>query len=169
MPERYQLRPQIVISNTTPIIALSLIGQLHLLAKLYGEILLPTAVLDEIAAGGDKVGAIDVGQADWIKVRALQDYRRADLLTDLDRGEAETIALAQELNADLIIIDERMGRRYARHLGLTMTGTLGVLIRAKREGLIGEIGPLVEKLRHGGIRLSDELVRRTLELAGEAD
>lgn len=85
----------------------------------------------------------------------LQDARRAELLADLDRGEAEVIALAQELYADLVIIDERLARRHAKRLGLKVTGTLGVLLRAKTLGLVPAVRPLIEQLRQSGIRLGD--------------
>jgi predicted nucleic acid-binding protein len=100
-------------------------------------------------------------------MRALQDPRRADLLSDLDRGEAEVIALAQEISADLVVIDERLGRRHARRLGLRLTGTLGVLLKAKEQLLVTEIKPLVEQLQHGGIRLGDAVVVQALKLADE--
>jgi predicted nucleic acid-binding protein len=97
----------------------------------------------------------------------LSDPARADLLADLDRGEAEVIALAQELGADLLIIDERLGRRHADRLGFAVTGTLGVLLRAKEQGFIAEVRPLIEELRRQGIHLAEPLVKRTLELANE--
>jgi predicted nucleic acid-binding protein len=89
------------------------------------------------------------------------------LLSDLDRGEAEVIALAQELNADLVIVDERLARRHARRLGLTLTGTLGVLLKAKERRLVPAVGPLISQLRQDGIRLDDALVAEALDLAGE--
>jgi hypothetical protein len=105
---------RIVISNTTPIISLALIGQLDLFARLYGEVLIPPAVAAEIITGGkDRPGFVEFQQANWFKQTPLADPRRASLLSDLDRGEAEVIALAQELNADLVIIDERLARRHA--------------------------------------------------------
>jgi uncharacterized protein len=88
-------------------------------------------------------------------------------LSDLDRGETEVIALAQELDADLVVIDERLGRRHARRLGLPLTGTLGVLLKAKSRGLIQEITPLLAAIRQEGIRLGDELVEKVLYLSGE--
>jgi hypothetical protein len=163
MPE-----PRIVISNTTPIISLALIGHLPLLKELYGEVIVPSAVTTEILAGGR--GRIDVREfqrAAWFKRFALTDPRRADLLVDLDRGEAEVIALAQELNADLVIIDERLGRRHAQRLGLAITGTLGVLLKAKQRGLVAEIKPLIEQLQQGGIRLGRPLITQALQLANE--
>lgn len=129
MPESRQR----VVVNATPIIALSLIGQLDLLQRLYGEILMPPAVRSEIMAGGKRaIGIAEMHAAWWLRVTPLQDPQRAELLlTDLDLGEAEVIALAQEQNADLVILDERLARRHARRLGLKLTGTLGVCFGPK--------------------------------------
>ena len=163
MPE-----PQrIVISNTTPIIALSLVQHLDLFRKLYGEVWIPTAVAAELQAGGARAGAAEVRAAAYVRTVALDDPRRADLLSDLDPGEAEVIALAQEHDADLVIIDERLGRRHARRLGLPLTGVLGVLIKAKQQGYLDVIRPHVEQMQRGGIHLGDALVARALEMVGE--
>lgn len=160
-------RPRLVISNATPIIALALIGQLDLLQKLYGQVIIPPAVEVEILAGGQRAGATELPKAAYILTTPLLDPRRADLLSDLDRGEAEVLALAQERQADLVIMDERLGRRHARRLGFTLTGVLGVLLRAKQQNHLGPLHPLITQLQQGGIRLSDPLVERVLELAGE--
>ncbi len=161
---------RIVVVNTTPIIALALIGQLDLLQHLYREVVIPLAVQHEVLAGGsDGIGATELQRANWIRITPLQDPRRADLLlSDLDRGEAEVIALAQELNADLVVVDERLARRHAGRLGLALTGTLGVLLKAKEQGLVPAVGPLIDQLRHGGIRLSEAVVAEALKLAGES-
>jgi hypothetical protein len=158
---------RIVISNTTLIIALALVQQLELLGKLYGEVWIPPAVESELEAGGTRAGAAEVRSAACIRSVALDDPRRADLLSDLDRGEAEVIALAQERNADLVIIDERLGRRHSRRLGLNLTGVLGVLIKAKQQGHPEIIHPYVKQMRQGGIRLGDTLVARALEMVRE--
>ncbi len=161
-------KTRIVISNTTPIISLALIGHLDLLKELYGRVVLPTAVTTEILAGGQaRIGIEEFQRAAWFKQIALTDPRRANLLVDLDRGEAEVIALAQELNADLVILDERLGRRHAQRLGLAITGTLGVLLKAKQRGFVAEIKPLIEQLQQGGIRLGRPLIAQTLQLANE--
>lgn len=168
MPDGPDARGPVV--NTTPIIALASIGRLDLLKDLYLEVVIPEAVRAEIVAGSAKrVGAAQLQQASWIRTVALQDAGRADLLSDLDRGEAEVIALAQELNATLVIIDERLGRRHARRLGLPLTGTMGVLLRAKERGLIVKVEPLVNEIREAGVRLADSLVLRVLQMAGEVD
>lgn len=164
MPEAHR----IVISNTTPIIALSAINQLDLFRLLYTEILIPTAVQTEILAGGKRAGASELQAANYIRCIALTDISHATLLSDLDRGEAETIALALEQRADLVIIDERLGRRHAQRLGLKVTGVLGVLLRAKQQGHVDLIRPMIEQLRQKGIRLGDALVTQTLNLANES-
>ena len=163
-------RDRVVVSNTTPIIALALIKNLDLLQRLYGEVVIPPAVHEEISAGGaGRVGVIELRDASYIKMGALSDPDRAALISDLDRGEAEVIALAQELDADLVIIDERLARWHARRLGLNVTGVLGVLLKAKDRGFVKEVKPLIDDLRRGGIWLSDELVSETLRLAAEQE
>ena len=164
MPDQLRL----VVVNTTPIIALALIGKLDLLAQLYSEVVMPCAVQAEVFAGGPTgVGSSELRGVTWLHAVSLQDPRRADVLSDLDRGEAEVIALAQELGADLVVIDERMARRHARRLGLRLTGTLGVLLKARQVGLVPLVAPLVDQLCRGGIRLSDTVVAEVLRLADE--
>jgi predicted nucleic acid-binding protein len=164
MPERTRT----VVVNTTPIITLALIGQLDLLQHLYGEVVIPLAVQAEVLAGGSGgIGVAELQEANWIRTVSMQDPRRADLLSDLDRGEAEVIALAQELNAELVIIDERLARHHAKRLGLTLTGTLGVLLKSKERGFVPAVGPLLDQLRQGGIWLDDALIAEVLRLAGE--
>jgi predicted nucleic acid-binding protein len=164
MPESGRL----VVVSTTPIIALAIADQLTLLQHLYSQITIPPAVQAEVIAGGTSgVGVQELQAASWVRVMPLQDPRRADLLTDLDRGEAEVLALAQELNAGLVIIDERLARRHARNLGLPLTGTLGVLLRAKQLHLIPAVQPLITAIQNGGIWLSDSLVAEALTLARE--
>ena len=107
-------------------------------------------------------------KANWISVIPLADPRRADLLSDLDRGEAEVIALAQELRADVVVIDERLARKYARRLNLKLTGTLGILLQAKQRGYVTAVKPLIERLVQGGIRLGDDVIAEALRLAGES-
>ena len=161
-------QPQIVIVNTTPIIALALVNKLTLLQALYGAVLMPPAVQAEVLAGGKtNIGVTELQEADWIKLTSLKDPRRADLLSDLDRGEAEVLALAQESNANLVIIDEGLARRHAKRLGLTLTGTLGVLLKAKQNKLLPAVEPLIHTLQQNGIRLGDAVIAEALRLAGE--
>jgi predicted nucleic acid-binding protein len=160
--------PRLVVVNTTPIIALSLIGELDLLRSLYDQVVVPSAVEAEVLAGGRVgIGSSELQEASWLRVASLQDPRRAELLVDLDRGEAEVLALAQELQAGLVIIDERLARLHAKRLGLTLAGTLGVLLRAKQLGHVEALAPLIGRLRQGGIHLSDVVVTEVLTLADE--
>lgn len=158
---------RLVISNAAPLIFLALIGQLELLQMLYGEVIIPKAVETEILRGGKRAGVKELPGATYIKVEGLTDPKRADLLSDLDRGEAEVIALAQERQADLVLLDERLGRRHAQRLGLNVTGTVGILLRAKAEGHLNELRPWLNQLQEGGIRLSPGLIKRALILGGE--
>jgi uncharacterized protein len=164
MPEAQR----VVVVNTTPIIALALLEKLDLLKKLYGEVLIPPAVEKELIAGGSsQIGVIDFSAVGYLRRVQLKDSTRADLLSDLDRGEAEVIALGQELSADLLIIDEKLARRHAVRLGFNITGVLGVLLRAKEAGLIQAVEPLLQQLIDGGIWIGVDVRTETLRLAGE--
>lgn len=85
----------------------------------------------------------------------------------MDRGETEVLALALELNADLVIMDERLGRRHAKRLGLRITGTLGVLTKAKKMGLVPAIRPLITEMQTYGFRLADDLIVKALAMSEE--
>ena len=160
--------PQRVVINATPIIALSLIGSIDLLRHLYVEVLIPPAVRVEVLAGGtDRAGMIELQQAGWLREISLQNPRSADLLVDLDRGEAEVLVLALEQNADLVILDERLARRHAKRLGLPITGTLGILLQAKQQGFVSSVRSKIGELQRGGIWLSSRVIEETLHLANE--
>lgn len=158
---------RLVISNATPIISLALIGQLQLLEALYGQVLIPNAVREEVMAGGDKVGSHELAHALYIKSVSVTNVKCDDSLNDLDQGEAEVIVLAQEQKADLVIIDELLGRRHAKRLGLSVTGTIGVLLRAKQEGHLERLAPYLDQLQRAGIHLSTRLIEQAIYLAGE--
>jgi predicted nucleic acid-binding protein len=156
-----------VVSNTGPLIALATIGQFDLLHKLFGEILIPPAVRAEIL---DENTVNAVTAADWIMVSPAQDEIAVQLLRgELDAGESEAIVLARELNADLLLLDDRSARRKAGSIELSTIGTLGVLLLAKNEKLIPVLGPLVDDLRRAGFHMSDELYDQVLDSAGEKD
>jgi uncharacterized protein len=165
-----QSEPKIVVCNTSPIIALACAGQLELLRGLYTQIVIPNAVFDEITvAGAGEPGAREVAEALWIK---RQPASNAPLVTalrlELDAGEAEAIALAVESGADLVLLDERLGRRAAQRLGLTVVGTLGVLISAKDRGLLAAMRPVLDALRvDAGFWIADDLYNAVLKAANE--
>ncbi len=160
----------IVVSNTSPIINLAAIGQLELLRHLYGTIIIPHAVYHEVAVKGDKqAGAAEIQTWQWFESRLAQDRALVRRLEQqLDAGEAEAIALAIEMRADLLLLDERRGRAIARQLGVTVTGLLGVLLVGKQHGHLVAVKPLLGALtRVAGFWIDEQLYRQVLESAGE--
>lgn len=160
----------IVVSNTSPLTNLAAIGQFDLLRQLYGEIQIAVGVWDELGAHGRRwPGHDEVANAAWIKQVMVRDQNLITvLLRDLDRGESETLALALEIGAELVLLDERDGRRIAQRLGLRAIGVLGILLEAKKRNLLSSIRPLVDALRHdAGFYISDEVCKAVLDLAGE--
>lgn len=160
----------IVVSDTSPLIAFAAVGHLDLLRNLYGEVVLPEAVHRELLAGGaDAPGSASIDSAGWLQVRSLTDRSRAIALgTELDEGEAEAIALAVELGADLLLVDEHRGRMVAGRLGVRVAGVLGVLIEAKRGSLLTDVRPVLDALvTVAGFRVGEALYARVLEAAGE--
>jgi len=160
----------IVVSNTSPMTNLAAIGQVAILHQLYGVVYIPEAVYRELRAGesrGDHPPFLEM--ADWIQVRAVPLESLQSLAPyRLDRGEAEAIALAERMQADLLLMDERIGRRCARERNLRVVGLLGTLIVAKQRGLITAVHPLVEQLRQqAGFYVSDLLLAEVLRRAGE--
>ena len=158
----------IVVSDTSPILSLALIGRLGLLRDLYNSIVIPDAVRSEIVAS-EQSGAREVAQADWIVVRSIEhDVVFKLLLREVDRGEAEAIALALQLNADILLIDERRARHLAAYLELGVAGLLDVLQAAKQQQLIASVKPILDDLMaRARFRLSRKLYQRTLFTAGE--
>ncbi|TCO08272.1 DUF3368 domain-containing protein [Natronoflexus pectinivorans] len=159
--------PRTVVSNTTPIISLLKINRLDLLHKLYSQIHIPFAVYQEIEAGKAKPYYKDLSEFDWIEILNITDRQAVKYFLDLDAGEAEAIVLATEIGSDLIILDEKLGRYYAKHAELKVTGTLGVLIKAKNKGLIQELKPLLDELTDKEVWISEKLKREVLKTVGE--
>ena len=160
----------IVVSDSSPLVALSFIRQLDLLQQLYGQVLVPEAVWQELLAGQSHPGRDAVLNATWIERGAVKNRQLViALFQDLDLGEAEAIALAVETKASLLLVDERLGRRTAQHFGLNIIGVIGVLVDAKHRGLIAEIKPYLDQLRIlAGFRVSDALYQRVLTDEQEA-
>ena len=156
-----------VITNNTPLVALWAVGQLDLLHQLFGEIWTPKAVCDEFRAADPARREATLRDAGWIRCVQVQDAQQVSVYVGLDQGEAEVLALAQECDPRLVIIDELRGRRYAQRLGLPLTGTLGVLLLAKEQKLIPTVRPVLTALLDAGLYLSPGLMARTLSLAHE--
>lgn len=146
-----------VVVNATPLIALSLIGELDLLPRIFDEILIPDAVYEEIVVkGAGRPGSEAVSAAKWILVQSPKATSSVEpLLLGLDAGELQTLLLAREVHADWVLIDERLGRRVARAMGLETKGTVGVLLAAYLAGLITRERALkaVHALVEKGIRI----------------
>lgn len=151
-----------VVSNSSPLISLGAIGRLELLHELFGEVWIPLAVQSEVRT-------VEISTELWIRPQSVERGLLARALeSELDRGEAEAITLAVELKADLLLMDERRGRRSASRFGLKVLGVLGVVTLAKRKGLVEAVEPILLDLRQkAGFRVSEELYRRALEEAGE--
>jgi predicted nucleic acid-binding protein len=156
-----------VVVNTTPIISLAAIGQLDLLQRLFGQVSLAEAVYQELKAKPGYYGHDEIDQP-WIEVRAIHGrlYKQL-LLNQLDSGEAETIILAKELDADFVIIDENLGYRFAAHAGLTPIRTLSLLLRAKERRDIPAVKPLLDAMIAKGRWYSTPVYRAFLQQAGE--
>jgi uncharacterized protein len=160
----------IVVSNTSPLTNLAAIGQFDLLRQLYSELQIAVGVWNKLGAHGRHwPGYDEVTNADWIKQVTVRDQNLITvLLRDLDRGESETLALALEIGAELVLLDERDGRRVAQRLGLRTIGVLGVLLEAKKRDLLSSIRPQLDTLRQAaGFYVSDEVYRSVLDLAQE--
>jgi predicted nucleic acid-binding protein len=158
-----------VVVNTTPLIALSHIGQLDILKKMYGEILIPNAVYNELSAKPDSICKIEVENSkDWVRIEEIKNQMAKSMYkTQLHEGEVEVMILAQEVNADLVIIDDANAKKYAKYLKLPVTGTLGVLIKAKQSGYVDKIKPMLQMMIENGIYISQDLIKLCLKQVGE--
>lgn len=155
-----------IFCNTTPLIALADIGKLDLLPRLFGEIHVVQAVVAECAAGGP-IPVPDLPTLPWIQVVAATEPTLPGLLLTLDRGERDTLAMALKLGAERVIIDERIGRDMAELLGLSVVGTLGVLLKAKNDSLIPSFYEGVKQMQANGVFYHPALVDKLRRLAGE--
>lgn len=147
----------IVVSDTSPLNYLILIDEIEFLVKLYRDIIVPPAVVDELSASGAPVPVrrwID-GMPAWLTMRQVNTVDAS--LARLGRGEREAITLANELKADLVLIDEREGRQAARSCGLNVAGTLGVLAHAADRGL-ADLRDVTERLLQTNFRISSALI-----------
>lgn len=150
----------VVISNASPLIALEQIGQLGLLEQLFGSIVVPPAVVMEVSP--------TVNMAAWIAERPLAQPVGARVLSaSLGAGESEAISLALEVNARLLVLDDRPARRLAQALGLSIVGTLGVLLAAKRRHLLPAVRPWLTALLRVDFRIAPALLDQILFDAGE--
>ena len=154
-----------IVSNSSPLIALAKIGMLDVLSG----VVIPKAVFDEITKPEKEYvkELYEWGKDKIIEVKNRKAVEYLELM--IDGGEAETIVLAEELNADAVLIDDLKARKIATLRGLNIIGTIGVLLDAKERGFINEVKPLLEELMKRKIRISKELYNHALELAHEVE
>ena len=152
------MQKNIIIADTSCLILLEKLKMLNVLRQLFGQLFITRNVANEYGK--------DIPE--WIKIADPKDKTSVLILeSQVDRGEASSIALALEINQCLLIIDDRKGRRVANQFGINVTGTLGILVDAKNEGIISEIKPVLEKIRQTNFRLSKQLEMYVLHQAGE--
>jgi len=160
----------IVVCDSSALISLSLINQLHLLNGMYGKVLIPVGVYDEIVEiGTGRIGSDDVKNAKFIQVMTLGDPDSLSnyIIDSLGRVDAEIIAFAKEHKADLIITRDRRLIRYARQEGLDIIHIFTFLIEAKRVGLIEAVKPLLDEMKSKGVLIREGVYQETLRLADE--
>lgn len=158
-----------IICNTSPLQYLHQIGRLDLLPRLVTRVIVPTAVVAELAEGR-RLG-LDLPTPEtlsWVDLRKPRSEAVLRLTTDLGQGETAVLVLALESTDAIMILDDALARRHAEVLGLRLTGTLGVLLDAKRAGLITRVMPLIDDLQSLGFRLSGQTRDAVLGLAGES-
>lgn len=157
-----------VVVNSTPLIALCKIGRLDILKAMYKEILIPEAVYREVTEKNDAVMTLIKKNLSWIKIENISNYADKKMYkTRLHDGEVEVMILAQEKKADLVIIDDLSARKTAEYLELPLTGTLGVLIKAKTNNVIPAVMPIIREMESHGIYFSKALVERIRRLSNE--
>jgi hypothetical protein len=161
----------VVVSDTSPLRALEHLQRLDILQSLFGKVLVPPAVVEELRSPAGAFRPIDVRSLAGCIIQAPSDRNRVDQFIQyaLHEGESEALALALEVNADAVLMDDAAGRAAAMTLGLTPIGVIGVLIRAKDNKLIAEVKPLLDRLMSElNFYVSATLRAESLRIAGEA-
>ena len=162
------MNKQTSIGDSSPLIALAIIGQLDLLIKLYQRVVVPPEVWEEVTVRGAGLpGASEVSQCAWMEVQSPAFETLQSLSILVDRGEAQAIALAFTLPGSTVLLDDAQARRVAERFGVPRIGTMGILRRAKRSGLIEAISPYVAQLQESGIYIRQSLIDAILRDAGE--
>lgn len=162
--------PERVVSDSSPLINLFLIGRFRLLREFYPEIYIPTAVFTELIREGKEGASFfkDLQEKGFLKIKDVEPSSLLTLLhRDLDEGEAEAITLALNCKADLVLLDEKEARSIAREYELKLTGVIGILLRAKFEKKIPAIKNELNLLRTKGFWIGKEMYEKALQEAGE--
>ena len=150
--------PKIIISDSSCFIILTNIGELELLHKVYGQVVTTIDIASEF---GEPL-------PEWVEIMPVADkYKQQLLEMQIDKGESSAIALALETPGSTVILDDYKARKIAAQLGITYTGTIGVIIKAKLKGIIPAIKPLLQKIKQTDFRLSPEIEIQALKEANE--
>lgn len=158
-----------IICNTSPLQYLHQLQLLHIVPALVPSVVVPPAVVEEIAAGLARgVDLPNVDGLDWVSVRRPASTPVLSLITDLGPGETQVLALALEGREAIVVLDDSLARRIAATLGLRFKGTLGMLLEAKRRGLIRAVTPLLDRLESLRFRIAPHTRDAVRVLAGEA-
>jgi|688.fasta_scaffold93050_2 hypothetical protein len=161
----------IIVSDTTPISELAKVDHLDLLPKLFGKVVIPQGVFDELQVGEHPAAQL-VQNLSWLEVVTVDNQQLVRELQQsfkLDLGESEAIALAEEISASQLLIDERAARKVAMARKLPLIGTVGILLLAKRRGLLDSVKDVLDEMKAQGMRISDRLYVQVLTLAQEKD
>lgn len=159
-----------LVVNTSPLLALAACNQIELLRSLYGRVVVPNEVNKELSGGKNRPllpGGLTAAHRTWLEVVEVTHSPKPSLLAELDAGEAEVITLALELKASTVLIDERIGWRVAIREGLTPVGSVGIILIAKKKGLIAEVKTQFHEMRNRGIYLSRRVIDAAIIQAGE--
>lgn len=149
---------KVVIADTSCFILLSKIDEFKLLNGLF----------DEVVTTGEVVQEFGQDLPSWIKVESVKDKKyQAALELEVDKGEASAIALSFEKSGSILVLDDLQARKVAKKLGIKYTGTLGIIARAKNEGVVESVKPIIEKIRNTNFRFSESVFSTILKLAGE--
>lgn len=159
----------IVVSDSTILIGLAKIGKLDLLREIFSKVYIPEEVFKEVTERGKKKpGSQVIRESWWIETKQIKDNTQVNfLMASLEKGEAEVLALAKEIKADLILLDEEKARKSAVIAGFEVMGLLGLLIVAKNLGLLKETRSSIEELKRKRFRISDKIVVEVLRKGGE--
>jgi len=156
------------ISNTSPLLYLHRINRIDLLPRLFDEVFTVPAVVNELRQGKMKGYSVPVAeQYGWLQVASPKQVPSEWLVSDLGRGELETMALALEHPEKVVILDDALARRIAKAAGLEVWGTLRILLEAKKRQMILQMSPVMDELKQSGMWISDDVRLRILKLAGE--
>jgi len=158
-----------IIVNSTPLISLAIIHQLDLLQKIFNDVYIPLTVYNEVIVNGKgKAGHAELSMINWLQVVVpVNAPLKQSIMLQLDEGEADVITIAKDKDISLVCIDEFAGRQYASLLGLDVIGTLGILLIAKKKGIIPLLKPLCDKLILNERYISSGLYNEVLIKAGE--